>query len=370
MAGGPRQGGGGGAAGRNATAVAPTHVLVNAGAIYMSSREDFQTYQSSAISTGVYSSGTNHAGIVKIIYNGTDYVGIATGYLGHNPNTAIYTSSDGIAWSLFTSKIKAAYINQLTISVGRIIDIAFGNGIYVAISESFAVITSTDLVNWTVTQFSSGSYSVDFLNGQFWVLGFASVFRSTDGITWTAPTGTFSGNFFAIAYDASNTTFIIQTNSSTVYKSTNNGVSFSTTGTGAAAAGSTNFKNTIAFSPTLNMWALTSGSNIYTSINAGLNWVLQTDGTTDSYGAIAWGASVGGVDSWVVTDYTANSNIILTSPDGVAWTVRTHAPGNSAAGAGGVGGFPSGGGGGGGKGGTTAGAGGAGGAGFARITSW
>ena len=373
QAGGWAQGGGGGPNGRNSAFCAPTHAMIYGSGVgaklYLSSYTDTQTYSTSGLVS--YTQGTNHNGIQKIIHDGTQFVGISRRRV-NNSNSAVFVSADGDNWTRVTNTPTLVYNKQAY--QFSISDIAYGNGVYVGTfqnvgSFSFGWAVSTDLNTWVVTRQSQYAYAVEFLGGYFWALSINGLARSTDGYTWTTPSGSFSGSLYAIAYDAANATYVVQTSTTSVYRSDDDGASFSLS-PGTAVAGNQNYRNTLAYSSDLGMWLMTGASTIYTSITAGLSWTLQTDGTTDSYAGVVYG-TIGGVPYWIVTDVTANATMLLYSSDGVAWTAQASGLTNSAGGTGGAGGFPAGGGGGGGAGsGGTGGAGGRGGDGFARITSW
>jgi hypothetical protein len=71
--------------------------------------------------------------------------------------------------------------------------IAFGNGLFVAVGDG-NVLTSPDGVEWTprVTRVDILLTSVAFGNGRFVVAGFDTILTSTDGLTWTEAALTFN----------------------------------------------------------------------------------------------------------------------------------------------------------------------------------
>jgi len=76
-------------------------------------------------------------------------------------------------------------------SIQNLSSVAFGNGVFVGVGDSSAVVRSTNGVDWSVT--TAGSYGnlarVRFLNGEFVAVGTSDkIISSTDGISWTATT--------------------------------------------------------------------------------------------------------------------------------------------------------------------------------------
>jgi hypothetical protein len=106
--------------------------------------------------------------------------------IGRNGGNSIFTSSDGINWSLTP-------ITPDTVAAGRS-GVAFGNGTFVAVTGIGAISTSHDGINWTFqidtplalrgVAFGSGIFVVVGIGGS---LTFDDVaFISPDGVTWTS----------------------------------------------------------------------------------------------------------------------------------------------------------------------------------------
>jgi hypothetical protein len=136
-------------------------------------------------------------------------------------SSTVYSSTDGSAWTA----VQTVTIGGLGTG-GGLVDIAYGNGAYVAPLE-LGWLTSADGVTWTArsapTPTGGGTLSaatgVAFANGVF-VASFGSVstvtsmFRSADGLTWTPiPTLTTFGGYTRVfvfnnqfvVYERSNT---------------------------------------------------------------------------------------------------------------------------------------------------------------------
>lgn len=112
----------------------------------------------------------------NVIHDGTRYVAIAT-------TGALMTSVDGLSWSVNTD-----------LPAGPWIDIAYGNGVYVAVAIGAGsnVMYSTDLVLWTPvdTGLSALWAAVEFGAGKFVITSGSNglpdlIASSPDGVTWT-----------------------------------------------------------------------------------------------------------------------------------------------------------------------------------------
>ena len=126
-------------------------------------------------------SGTNDA-LYKVKYLGGRF--IAIGGLGGAGQNALLTSSDGITWTLATT----------TFGAGIVTDIAYHNGMYVAVGWAGVVNTSYDAVTWTSRTSTFGVnaiYAATYVDDLdlFVIAGTgARLATSPDGITWTSRT--------------------------------------------------------------------------------------------------------------------------------------------------------------------------------------
>lgn len=98
-----------------------------------------------------------------------------------------YYSTDGITWKKGSKSINYTY------------GIAFGNGIFMLLSNKKYIYTSTDGITWTHIATLTANYdNLFFANDRFFVLKSGSIAHSIDGITWTQVT--IVGNKSGIAY--------------------------------------------------------------------------------------------------------------------------------------------------------------------------
>ncbi len=119
-------------------------------------------------------SGTTTDYFARVVYGAGRFVAIGS--------SNIATSADGIAWTIQSAP-------------APVFDLAFGNGIYVAIASSATdggnrrFLTSTDGMTWTLRANVLNPYRVLFANGVFVAPDSSGhVLASTDGVNWTAAT--------------------------------------------------------------------------------------------------------------------------------------------------------------------------------------
>ena len=105
----------------------------------------------------------------------------------------------------------------------------FGAGVFVVVGDSGNIWSSTDGITWT--QRTSGHTNnltrVRFENGVFVAAGVSNIMTSTDGITWTNSSGGAGAICQSVSY-VGNNVWIVGYATSTAYRSTNNGTSWST----------------------------------------------------------------------------------------------------------------------------------------------
>lgn len=251
--------------------------------------------------------------------------------------------------------------------------IAFGNGVYVAVSVNGTISYSTNLTTWTDAAVAVDTYRrVKFDGTRFFVHSDTKVLNSTDGINWTSYNSP-SGNILNIA--SSGTVLVAtvgDTNTLFIYSSTNNGSSW--TKRDGLGYNYSDVNSIGQFCEYLSGYflihAVPSVYGVFRSTD-GATWTLA--GTTSAAcNGIAFAPNRG-----FITRYTSTYIGFFTNggPTGT-WSNAGSIYGggfdtNYAGRAGGNGGFPAGGGGGGaGASSANAGNGGAGGNGFLRVYSW
>jgi hypothetical protein len=96
---------------------------------------------------------------------------VAVGQLG-----TVMTSSDGLEWQISQSGID----NNLSA-------VAFGNGMFATVGNNGVILTSSEGVDWTprTSETDSDLYDVTFGEGVFVVVGGDKILTSPDGVYWT-----------------------------------------------------------------------------------------------------------------------------------------------------------------------------------------
>lgn len=206
----------------------------------------------------------------------------------------ISISSNMVDWTPTASPFNREGINS----------IAFGNGKFVAISST-GIAWSTNGITWTLASHNTALYiyfkRVRYVNGKFYVLsGSDEMLESSDGITWTLRTLTYSAH--DIAYG--NGKYLIVTNS-TISLTSTNGTSWTSQTT--IAAKSAVFGN--------GRFVIGTGAGAISSSSDCVTWSSHTSGFSTT--------------AIVKIDYCSNlfvavgnSGIVSTSSDGMTWTVR------------------------------------------------
>lgn len=175
---------------------------------------------------------------------------------------------------------------------------------------------SYDATTWT--QFSSDfSTSASSVNGLCWspslrlwvaVGSNSRIATSPDGQIWTSRASGVTSAFYSIAASSS---ILVAGAGGGQFATSPDGVTW--TARTSPAWTSTDYLNSIAWSPTLGLFVLVmSGGKIATSPD-GITWTARTSGTTTTLRSIAWSSHLA---LFVVTGDTVN----LTSPDGITWT--------------------------------------------------
>ena len=116
-----------------------------------------------------------------ICHDGTRFVVVGDSGL-------VMTSTNGGTWSKVITNISSVNLSK----------VAYGAGIYVAISGDLKIYSSTDLATWTLRVTGSGIGGVLFGGGTFVAFG-GEIYSSTNGTSWTSRTNP-GGGFSRGAY--------------------------------------------------------------------------------------------------------------------------------------------------------------------------
>lgn len=218
--------------------------------------------------------------------------------------------------------------------VGQGRDIIYVDGKYYLVSQTPAkIVYSEDLENWTEIELNS-SYlepvNLAYGNGIFVLTGYSGstsntyIYRSTDGINWTAQTISTGRNYsvtsnsckfinnkfvFTLGIYYYNTSTGIRTSTEKWFYESTNGTSW--TKHTFTYTGSKNVDTMdIEYNDGLYVCVGDTGS-IFTSTNLD-DWTERSSGVTDKLVGISYGKG-----QFVVS---GDNGVILTSPDGINWT--------------------------------------------------
>lgn len=208
-------------------------------------------------------------------------------------------SATGASWAEYNNTVNNLY------------GVAYGNGIYLAVGTSGATMTSPDGTTWTNRSAnpSGGMRRVSFGNGIFVALSNTSssqVYTTTDGLSWTARSIgqlsswmsiTFANNeFIAVSYDG---TKRVATSPDGVTWTLRNGPAF------ACYA--------VAYNG--SRWVITGeGGNSAWSTDR-ITWNTVAIGAVDTFSCCIWSGS-----HFITTNWSGG---IRASTDGSSWTART-----------------------------------------------
>ncbi len=261
-------------------------------------------------------------------------------------------SADGVNWSRSSTGVHVGWR-----------DLASGLGYFLTVGERGCFSKSVDGTTWATTCFSDGIHlrGTAFGNGRFVAVGDGGdVKYSSDGASWfygasgtteTLQDVTFgSGAFVAVGL---NGTLLSSTDGSAWTAITPaptphhiNGITY---GQGIFVAvtdegesilmgpgllvvptGSTEGLNAVAYGQARYV-AVGEAGTIFTLDQSGSSWVPRTSGVTGDLYGIAYSNGLFVAVGW---DYEAQAAILVTSPDGIAWTVRDPGVGHYMSGAG------------------------------------
>lgn len=232
------------------------------------------------------------------------------------------TSTNGVNWTV-TSK---------PMSVLNLYDVAWGNGVFVAVGYDWysgaSVYHSTDGVDWTMHSTTSGNVNaVTFAGGQFVAVGdgllasgstTSDIYTSTYGTNWTARNSgaATAPNLCDIAYG--NGRYVAQDYQGYFYTSLS-GTSWSIRGSGDPSYNAPSF---VSFAKDRFVALTPKGTNLVST--DGLNWAPMTRNVTNPFRRVLYQApyflALSGPALFSSTDGTNWMQRNLTPPAGTQWT--------------------------------------------------
>ena len=188
--------------------------------------------------------------------------------------------------------------------------LAYGNGTYVLTGTSFlnAVQVSTDAVSWSTQYMPSNAYydHVTFGNGVFIAIGYESVARSTNGVTWTQ--SAISPQYKHPVAFGNGVMLSIKTGSGTSvgYRSTD-GITWTTVNPPGDPLNG--YSNPVFFNGSFRIKGSTS--SVAARSTDGITWTLSTGYTSNYYSTLAANSQkIVGID---------NTYNTFDSTDGISW---------------------------------------------------
>lgn len=204
--------------------------------------------------------------------------------------------------------------------------ITFGENIFVAVGISGTgdrVMTSPDGIIWNIRNSAADNswIGVTHGNGVFVAVsgnGANRVMTSPDGITWTLRTAGVANVWRSIAFG--NGTFVIVGNGSGgVYVSVDDGVTWTNYALGAPESGYTWRDVTFGNGLFVAVGDGATNDNVMTSPD-GITWTLRTGANTNDYESVIFGNGI-----FVAVSINGVGNRVMTSTDGINWTERLSA---------------------------------------------
>ncbi len=191
--------------------------------------------------------------------------------------------------------------------------VAFGSGVFVAVSRAGTIMRSADTTNWSINDLSTGLSAVRFLNNSFVAVGnYGSIFTSPDAVNWNEQVSGTSHALLDAAYGNGKFVAVGQCDAITVSP---DGVNWTAQNSGIGGKEDEKFYG-IAYGNGVFLLVGLNGT-VLQSQNGTL-WIDKSLPTGDDLVAIAYGNG---------KFVAPNSGEMLHSVDGTAWQ-RTALPGN------------------------------------------
>jgi len=269
---------------------------------------------------------------VDITYGDGLFVAVSTTGTGNR----VMTSPNGITWTLRSTPVDYTFQG-----------ITFGNGLFVATTENTNnFITSPDGINWTIKPipYTYGAYGWRSICYGL-VNGIGTFVTFFDMVSQTSP------NVMVASFADSNNLNSVAIGQS-AYANGGNSI---TIGNSARVSGQQLSDFVPRATPADNSWTgITSGipsqglyqgqtlfvvvsnsgtlNRVMTSLDC-INWTIRTSAVDNNWSSITYGVPSSGIYTgvglFVAVSTSGTGNRVMTSPDGITWTIRTSAADNS-----------------------------------------
>ena len=225
----------------------------------------------------------------------------------------VMTSPDGITWTDGTSSELNSWQS-----------VTYGNGLFVAVASSGTnrVMTSPDGVTWTARSATAANLwrGVTYGNGLFVAVsesGTNRVMTSPDGITWTARTAAEANSWQCVTYGNGLFVAVAVTGTNRIMTSPD-GITWT-----ARTAPEANLWSDVIFGNGLFVAISGNGTNRVMTSPDGITWTARTAAEANTWTSIAYGNGL------FVAVSSSGVNQVMTSPDGTTWTSQSEAAANA-----------------------------------------
>lgn len=222
------------------------------------------------------------------------------------------TSPNG-SWTLRTSALSTGLTS-----------VAYGNGLFVAVSYAQTVQTSPDAITWT-SQAAAGANnwrSVTYGNGLFVAVsgdGTHRVMTSPDGINWTARTAASAQQWNSVVYGGDR--FVAIALNGGMYSL--DGINWTNT-----SSGLNNGHEWYALTYGNGLFVATAHVEVGTTGAAtsadGVNWTNEDVPANKQWDCVTYGNGL----FVAIANFSSDNQRVMTSPDGINWTLRSAFGGN------------------------------------------
>jgi hypothetical protein len=274
------------------------------------------TQRSMPANTGATANGWN-----RLIFANGEFVAVSGAGTG---NTRMATSPDGIDWTL-----QASPVNSQGSTAMPWIGLAYGDGKFVAVGNSAvlpgeAVATSLDGITWAITPHDASVNNfrdIAFGNGM-WVAvcltpgleGLGRIMTSPDAVNWTVRAAVNGGEWASVAFG--NGVFVAAANNDGDNIMTSpDGINW----TAGQADGEPNLEP-VSFANGL-FFAMRGGANSLLTSPNGIDWTRRAIPDSPSVGF--WSRVTYGHGLYCAVARIAPAGFrVMTSPDGIEWTLQ------------------------------------------------
>jgi len=220
----------------------------------------------------------------------------------------------GDGWSLLQI---GGWTTRTTPNSNAYYEVTFGNNLFVAVGTgaSSTVMTSSDGITWTARTSSFSCSSVTYGGGLFvLVTTGGGVATSPDGITWTSRTTPTSNSLNSVTYGNNLYVAVGATSSLDGVITSPDGITWT-----SRTTPNNNSLNGVTYGN--NLFVAVSGSSSLSGVITspdGITWTSRTTPNNNTYTSVVYGNNL-----FVAVSASGSLDRAMTSPDGITWTART-----------------------------------------------